>query len=326
MLLRPPVPPLPAQGFAARGLAWIALSAVLLLGGTAPARAQSGAPDFLLSAAKPPVLKAKAVHEASGLAVSSRNNSYLWIVNDSGSAPDLHLVEAGGTYRGKVGVSGTANTDWEDLASFTLEGKPFLLAADTGDNTAKRETCTLIVIREPELPAAGKSLDGQTRPAWVIRFRYEDGPRDCESVAVDAAAGTVLMLSKREPLPGVYRLALRPADAGVVQVARRLGTTKVSPTADTLIPFADQPTGLDIAADDSLAAVVTYYGVFLFPRQPAEGWEAAFARRPVPLAPHRLAQAESVAFTKDGNSLYVVSEGRTSRIVCYQRQQAPAKP
>ena len=76
----------------------------VLLGALVPARAQSAAPDFRPAPGKPPLLKAAAIREASGLAVSSRNNGFLWIVNDSGSAPDLHLVETGGTYRGKVNV------------------------------------------------------------------------------------------------------------------------------------------------------------------------------------------------------------------------------
>ncbi len=308
-----------------RGLLRLGLPAVLL-GALVPARAQSGAPDFRPAPGNPPLLKAAAIREASGLAVSSRHNGFLWIVNDSGSAPDLHLVETGGTYRGKVNVPKAENTDWEDLASFTLEGKPFLLVADTGDNQGKRESCTLFVVGEPELPAAGESLDGRARLAWAIRFHYEDGPRDCESVAVDASAGAVLLLRKRENPPALYRLPLKPADAGQVQVARRIGTTQVPPPADSLMPFGDQPTGLDITPDNSLAAVVTYAGVFLFPHKPGEDWQAAFARKPVLLAPHRLAQAESVAFAKDGNSLFAVSEGTASRIVCYQRQPPPAEP
>ena len=65
----------------------------VLLGALVPARAQSAAPDFRPAPGKPPLLKAAAIREASGLAVSSRNNGFLWIVNDSVSAPDLHLVQ-----------------------------------------------------------------------------------------------------------------------------------------------------------------------------------------------------------------------------------------
>jgi len=265
------------------------------------------------------ILQSSAIHEASGMAASSRDNGLLWVINDSGSKPELHLMETGGSYRGKVAVANARNVDWEDLASFVMDGSAWLLVADTGDNTSKRETCTIYIVREPDAPAAGKSLDGTTRIAWEIRFRYEDGPRDCEAVAVDAAAGKILLLSKRTEPPAVYELPLKPNDGKPVQVARKIGETRVAAPADSLIPFRDEPTGLDITPDNSLAAVATYYGVFLFPRKPDESWKDAFARKPVPLAPHLLAQAEGLAFTKDGRSIFVASEGKSSRIVRYRK-------
>jgi hypothetical protein len=91
-----------------------------------------------------------------------------------------------------------------------------------------------------------------------------------------------------------------------------------SPSGD-LFPFSHQPTGLDISADGSLAAVVTYYGVFLFARSPAESWAEAFSRKPLALPPHRLGQAESVAFSKDGRTIFAISEGRASPIACYRQ-------
>ncbi|MES2440670.1 MAG: hypothetical protein V4584_16510, partial [Verrucomicrobiota bacterium] len=65
----------------------------------------------------------------------------------------------------------------------------------------------------------------------------------------------------------------------------------------------------------------TYYGVFLFPRQPKESWADAFSRQPTVLPPHSLGQAESVAFSKDGKTIYAVAEGRESTIKRYQKQE-----
>lgn len=288
-----------------------------------PARTASGETlaDFRLVQENKAILQSSALKEASGMAVSSRDDRLLWIINDSGAAPEFHLMETDGTYRGKATLTNARNVDWEDLVSFTMDGNAWLMAADTGDNTAKRETCTLYVAREPDAPAAGKSLDAATRIAWEIRFRYEDGPRDCESVAVDAQAGKILLISKRTEPPVVYELPLKPTDGKPVQVARRIGETRVSAPMDSLIPFRDEPTGLDITPDQSLAAVVTYYGVFLFPRKPGESWAEAFSRKPASPAPHLLPQAESVAFSKDRKSLFVVSEGKASKIVRYQKQE-----
>jgi len=118
----------------------------------------------------------------------------------------------------------------------------------------------------------------------------------------------------------VYELPLQPANGGVV-VARRIGQTDVSPPAGGFPhPFGAQPTGLDFSPDGTMAAVVTYVGVFVFPKRPNDSWAAVFARKPVILPRHSLAQAESIAFSRNGRTLWVVSEGARSPLVAYQLQ------
>ncbi len=268
--------------------------------------------------AERPKLQAPAIAEASGLANSSADPRFMWIVNDSGGTPDIHLVGTDGSYRGRVTLKDTKNIDWEDLASFSLDGKDYLIVADTGDNNAKRDSCTLHILREPKLPADGTNLAATVRPAWQIQFRYEAGPRDCEAVAVDAKAGKILLISKRTNPPEVYELPLRPPAKGGILTAKRVGTTGTESPVDSFIPFRNQPTGLDLTADGSLAAVITYYGVFLFPRKPDESWAQAFAKPPTVLPPHLLGQAESVALSKDGKTIHAISEGRNSPIVSFQ--------
>ncbi|RYD38226.1 MAG: hypothetical protein EOP87_01940, partial [Verrucomicrobiaceae bacterium] len=114
-----------------------------------------------------------AVAEASGLAVSSRDDAFMWIVNDSGAQADLHLFGKDGVDHGQVRVEGAVNVDWEDLCSFELDGKPYLLIADTGDNASRREDCGLYVVEEPRLPKAGEKLSGTVKVAWKIPFRFE---------------------------------------------------------------------------------------------------------------------------------------------------------
>lgn len=264
-------------------------------------------------------LQPSPIVEASGLAISSADSGFMWLVNDSGGAPDIYLTSTAGTYRGKVTVQGTKNIDWEDLASFSLAGQNYLLIADTGDNASQRDSCTLHILREPSLPVARENLDAIAHPAWQIQFRYEDGPRDCEAVAVDAKAGKILLISKRTQPPQIYELPLRAPKKHSIQTARNIGQMTVNCPVFSLIPFRDQPVGLSITADHSLAAVVTYYSIFLFPRQPTESWAGALSRPPMILPPHALGQAESVTFSKDGKTLYSVAEGIESPIKSYQK-------
>ncbi|MEO5712693.1 MAG: hypothetical protein ABIT37_04320 [Luteolibacter sp.] len=278
--------------------------------------AHSNAAEFKFTDEKH-VIQSPAVNEASGLAVSPKNDHFLWTLNDSGGAPDLHLLTTDGEDRGKVTVTNAANLDWEDMASFTLDGKSYLLIADTGDNNAVRPIRTIHILLEPTLPADGQKLSGSVTTAWHIDFTYEGGPRDCESVAVDAVAEKIIILSKRTKPPEVYEMPLRAPKTSNPLALKKTGVTSVDSPAGNSLPFASQPTGLDISEDRSLAAVVTYYGVFLFTRKPEESWTEAFSHKPQPLAPHTLPQAESVAFSKDGRRIYVVSEGKNSPIRCY---------
>lgn len=262
-------------------------------------------------------ITSKAISEASGLAVSPSSDRFLWTINDSGGTPDLHLLNTDGSDRGKLRITDAKNTDWEDIASFTMNGQAYLLIADTGDNQAARKFVSITIVREPKLPTDGVMLDEAISPAWQIDFTYAGGPRDCEAVAVDTAQNKIILISKRTKPPEVYELSLSAPKIKGVLVLDKVGETKVE--SPTHLSLHNQPTGLDISADNSLAAVVTYYGVFLFPRKPEETWSQAFAHEPIPSIPHGLAQAESVAISKDGKNLYVVSEGKNSPIKIYQR-------
>jgi hypothetical protein len=272
-----------------------------------------------------PKIQSPAITEASGLAISPTRPDFMWVINDSGGTPDIHLVGTDGSERGKLTVKGVKNIDWEDLASFTLDGKPYLLVADTGDNNAKRKTRTFFVVQEPTLPAAGKNLAATAAPAWQIPFRYEGGPRDCESVAVDAQAGKILFISKRTLPPELYELPLRAPETPTIQIAKPIAPVEVKSPAGELFPITNQPTSLDITSDGTLAAVITYYSVFLFPKTPGQTWAEALSQTPTLLQPHNLAQAESVAFSKHGKTIYAISEGHSSPIARY-REKEPNPP
>lgn len=289
---------------------------IALLAFLPAARTLAAPPEYLPATAKP-TLHSPLIKEASGLAGSSRDPRFLWIINDSGSAPEIHLATTDGTYRGKIALAKTSNIDWEDLASFSLDGVPYLIVADIGDNDAKRKTRTLHILREPRLPADGKKLRGSARSEWKIRYRYEGGPRDCESIAVDVPNKKILLLTKRTHPPELHELPLRPSGGKSVITTHRTAYVRLTAPGNARIPFGNQPTGLDISSNNKLAAVVTYYSVFLFPRADGESWPQAFVRKPIVLPPHLLKQAESIAFSNNANTLFALSEGQGSPIVSY---------
>ena len=265
-------------------------------------------------------IKSPSLKEASGLAVSSRNPDFLWLINDSGAPPLLHLCDVKGNERGVVSVKGARNVDWEDIASFSMNGENFLLIADTGDNVSKRDGCTLYLIEEPTLPAPGSNLTMETTPRLTISFTYEDGPRDCESVAVDVCSQEILLLSKRTTPPALYQLPLPLRGNDPTLMARKICSMEVNaPPSASPVSFGNQPTGMALTPEGTMAAVVTYYGVFLFPKAKQESWKDAFSRKPQILAPHQLPQAEAIGLAKDGKTIFVTSEGNNPELVTYQR-------
>lgn len=298
------------------------LCAALLLG------ACSRAPDYegpRRTGAMPAVAR-----ESSGLAASRRDPRLLWTHNDSGGRPALYAFEPSGVLRGELRIAGVANRDWEDLAAFELDGRSWLLVADVGDNASHRSDCALYIVPEPDPATLSPSAETITPVAWTIPVRYENGPRDCEAVAVDARAGLVYLLAKRTSPHGLYSLPLRPVTEGptppATPVAQFPNTAIPQPTAtQSLMPiptgrFRAQPTGMDFSADGSKAVIVSYGDVLIFQRQPGESWAAALLKPPVVLAPHALAQAEAVAFSADGRSIFVTSEGSGAGIVRYQSE------
>jgi hypothetical protein len=266
--------------------------------------------------------------EASGMVASRRRDDLLWALNDSGRKPRLFALGTDGSDRGFVLVEGADAIDWEALAAFEQDGRAYLVVADVGDNFSWRRSAELLVIEEPHVTGERLPHGAATRVAWRIPFRFEDGPRDCEAVAVDAAKQRALLLSKRTEPPVLYELALRPGGPGseggkgdgppTLRVARRLGTAPGIPPptradveeARWLGRYRSMPTGLDLSPDGALAAVVTYKDAYLFRRAPNESWAATFARAParIPLPP--MQQAEAIAFEANGRSLFVTSEKR----------------
>lgn len=263
--------------------------------------------------------------EASGLAASHRTPGLLWVHSDSGRDPVLHAVAADtGDLRGKLRVRGVGNIDWEDVAAFERDDQAWLVVGDIGDNYARRPAILLHFLREPDAAQLSPTRETELAPAYTLRVVFEDLARDCESLAVDAREGAVYLLSKREPVPRLYRLPLTPSKELVV--ARRVGTVPHLPQPDFLQRLLKTPTGryrgeptaMDFVADGSAAVVLTYGDTLLFPRAANESWADALAKPPVILAPHDLPQAEAACFSADGRAIFVASE-ESLRLLRYDR-------
>ena len=259
-------------------------------------------------------LEERDLDEASGMARSQRSAEVLWVINDSGK-PRLHAIDPRGRDLGRIKVDGARVSDWEDIASFRLDGVPYLLIADIGDNDAERKDVRVYVVEEPDPD------DDEVDVAWEFEFSYPDGPRDAEAIVVDVQAGRILVLAKRDIPAVLYELPLLPGDDRR-QVAVPVGIPVLPQPRRQDIQVATktkiwwwQPTAMDLAPDETAAVILTYRGVFYYPRKADEPWEDALRRKPLALTTGDYDNAESITFSADGAAVYLTFEGRGAPVV-----------
>lgn len=250
-----------------RRMLWLLVLPVGCATGVAQHGAPPGTPLQLAGS-----IRNASIVEASGMAASVREPELLWVLNDGDSGPVLYAIDHTGRSRGRVTLDAAQNIDWEDMASFSVNGVSQLLIADIGDNNARRDYVSLYLVDEPDLHETSvRNLPVSAR----IDFRYPDGPQDAESIAVDVEGNRILVMSKRDIPTTLYELPLRATSgqhAGEVQIAKRLGRVASLPLPSEKdvkrAPLANdwhwQPTAMDISPDASAIAVLTYRAVYHF--------------------------------------------------------------
>ena len=268
------------------------------------------------------------IREASGLARSNIDPDRLWIINDGGTGPELFAIGLDGSNQGVFKVAGSRNIDWEDLASFVLDGQPMLLIADIGDNLARRQSLTLYVLREPPLTQAADDVAGTLEIAWQQNFVFPGGAIDAESVSVDAGKESVLILSKREIPAVLYRVPLRSrsGDPDTAITATRIGTVESLPQPSKLdrdwaLARQDwhwQPTAMDISASGNAAVILTYRNIYLYQRTSNQSWFEVLQGKPEKIEMSGVKEAEAITFSADGAAVFVTTEKRHAPLLRFE--------
>jgi len=238
------------------------------------------------------------INESSGLGCSRLGENVFWTHNDSGDTPRIYAFNTAGEDLGSFHIKGARAIDWEDMASFRIGDERFLLLADVGDNARRRKTCELYIVPEPLIPKSNKPVAGNVNVTAKIVFEYEDGPHNCESVAVDPTSRKIYLATKGLSLKArVYELPLVLKSVTKPLTARAI--------AKVPIAFA---TAMDISPDGLRAVILTYGAAYEFTRRADQTWSKAFGGppRPITMPPRR--QGESICYGPDGKTLYLTSE------------------
>ena len=259
-------------------------------------------------------IESKRLNESSGLAASQRLEDVLWSMNDSGGNAELFALSASGKHLGSWMLDMPKPSDWEAMTSFVWEQKPYLLVADIGDNFAARDQVSYTIISEPEMQNLSK--DARLAPLLTQTFTYPEGPRDSEAIAVDAARGEILVLTKRTQPPELYRLPLNmdaerqgASDTSPVQIAEKIGSLGGFKKPDvatvdlygSVWSYLAMPTGMSLSGDRLL--VTTLEDAFLFDRK-----NTAAPPHHIPL-PY-IGQREAITFAGDKGGVVDVTHER----------------
>jgi hypothetical protein len=288
----------------------------------------AGGDDASRQSAEPAIqvvgkLENSKLDEASGLASSGLADNLLWVINDGGPAA-VHAIDHAGNNLGRVKIDNARNVDWEDLASFEYDGIAYLVVADIGDNEAKREHVTLYIIAEPVLG------NDKVDIAWRVDFTYPHGPRDAESLAVDAVSGYFYVLSKRDIPALLYKVPLLPISDDVT-VAKRVGAVESLPQPGSAqrkdakgSGWYWQPTAMDFSADGLSALILTYKGVYFFSRTEDQSWPEALNTRALELKLGKINNAESLTFSNDTNAAFLTIEKKRAPLMKIDLSSASA--
>ncbi|MCC3779684.1 hypothetical protein [Streptomyces sp. UNOB3_S3] len=232
------------------------------------------------------------VTESSGLAASRAHPGVYWTHNDSGDGPYAYAVDSRtGRTVARVTLDGVDARDVEAI-SIGPDGNVYL--GDIGDNLGG----TWPDVRLYRFPEPKELTGDITVTPTTYTVRYEDGPRDAESLMVHPRTGRVYIVSKKQSGKGALYEAPERLSASGVNTFRRVADIDVWATDGAFSP------------DGTRLVVRGYFDARVY------RWENG---RPVkelgrPVVPLQR-QGESVTFTPDGRTLMYGSEGNRSKVV-----------
>ena len=247
------------------------------------------------------------IDESSGIAAGSARDDVYFTHNDSGDSARFFAVDGRGCTIGTFTSPSVRAVDWEDMARGPgPDGTPSLFIGDIGDNGSRRADVVVYRFAEPSVGECAAPAEQALEPA-ALRFTYEDGPHDAETLLVHPRTGQVFVVTKSLSGPE----ALYAADVNVLRKVADVVPPSFVPGEGAFLP-----TGGDIAPDLSSVAVRSYGGVYFW-RMTGDDVAAAFGASAEVVqvrAPDAGRQGEALAYTRTGSGLVTSSEGERAPV------------
>lgn len=233
--------------------------------------------------------------EVSGMVASVKNESHFWVINDSGNHAKLYLINKKGETIHSWWIMGVNNTDWEDLAMKhdTQTGKSWILIGDIGDNYAIRKSINILEIEEPTFSDPQDTVISLYKN---YHFRYEDGPRDAETIMIDPNSSRVYVISKREKNVRIYGAPKQLAENDTMLLS-----------FSSKLPFYNITSG-DIAPDGNEILLKNYDAIFYWNSSHGNCMLSALSQEHELIRYTPEPQGESICWDRNGNGFYTLSE------------------
>ncbi|MET7637378.1 hypothetical protein [Streptomyces sp. NPDC005438] len=272
--------------------------AVLLVSWLVLVPVAGGASAAVARTPEPFTVKDPEIDESSGLAASRRHKDVYWTHNDSASCegqpncdkgPYVYAVD--GTTGRTVAKVTMQGIDPRDMEAISLGPDGNLYVGDIGDNFDGRWQ-EVWIYRFPEPSTLRNTTVTPTR----FTVRYDDGPRDAESLMVHPKTGRAYIASKNDEGKGGLYEGPEKLNSSGVNTFRRIAKVGLWATDGAFSP------------DGSRLILRSYFSAQMY-RWKA-GRPSAMGTVSVPVQP----QGESVTFTPDGRTVMFGSERQASRV------------
>ncbi len=250
------------------------------------------------------------LEEASGLVASIANPGLLWTINDSGNPAEIFLIDQHAKIKLVCKLGPVHNRDWEDVAigKGPVPGKNYIYVADIGDNAARYDLKFIYRFEEPLLTTEKETIITQFD---TLILRMPDGKRDTETILIDPFTDDLYMISKREQSVALYKTPYPFShDTLTLQKVMTLPYTKI-------VAGSISTDGLELLLKD-------YDHVYYWKRSAGETLPELITKQPLSLAYEREPQGEAIAWSRDGNEYYTLSEGskkERANLFVYKRRQ-----
>lgn len=246
-------------------------------------------------AVKTGIIEGTHLTEASGMVASIKNKEHFWVINDSGNHAKLYLINTKGETVHSWWINDVLNTDWEDLAIRydASSGKSSILIGDIGDNYAIRKSINILEIEEPKFSSAQDTMISNFKN---YHFRYEDGPRDAETLLYDPKSLKLFVVTKREENVRIYQ-----ADEQLIENDTMLLTFK------SKLPFHNVTSG-DITLNGNEILLKNYNAIFYWDGVNEKDMLSTFSQEHELVQYTPEPQGESICWDRSGKGFYTLSE------------------